>query len=42
MAFCGMNFLTFVETTRGNKARSRNTRLSAIRSFFKFVAGNEP
>jgi site-specific recombinase XerD len=35
-------FLTFVETRRGNKARSRDTRLSAIRSFFKYVAGNEP
>jgi integrase/recombinase XerD len=36
------SFLTFVETTRGNGARSRNTRLSAIRSFFKYVAVNEP
>ena len=36
------DFLTFVETNRGNGARSRNTRLSAIRSFFKYVAGNEP
>jgi integrase/recombinase XerD len=35
-------FLTFVETRRANKARSRNTRLAAIRSFFKYVAGNEP
>jgi site-specific recombinase XerD len=36
------DFLTFIETRRGNGARSRNTRLSAIRSFFKYVAGNEP
>ena len=36
------DFLTFVETRRGNGARSRNTRLSAIRSFFAYVAGNEP
>src|SRR5271154_5320969 len=36
------DFLTFVENNRGNGARSRNTRLSAIRSFFKYVAGNEP
>lgn len=36
------HFLGFVETTRGNSARSRNTRLSAIRSFFKYVAINEP
>ena len=27
---------------RGNAARSRNTRLSAIQSFFKYVAVNEP
>jgi len=31
-----------VETARGNKARSRNTRLAAIRSFFRYVAMNEP
>lgn len=35
-------FLSFVETERKNGARSRNTRLSAIRSFFKYVAINEP
>ncbi len=35
-------FLDFVETSRGNSARSRNTRLAAIRSFFKYVAINEP
>lgn len=36
------DFLTYLETTRGNGARSRNTRLAAIRSFFRFVAMNEP
>ena len=36
------HFLSYIETTRGNSARSRNTRLSAIRSFFKYVAINEP
>jgi integrase/recombinase XerD len=36
------DFLTHVETVRGNGARSRNTRLAAIRSFFRFVAMNEP
>jgi integrase/recombinase XerD len=36
------DFLTFLETKRGNGARSRNTRLSAIHPFFKYVAGNEP
>jgi integrase/recombinase XerD len=35
-------FLLHVETTRRNGARSRNTRLSAIRSFFRFVAISEP
>jgi len=35
-------FLADIEATRGNAARSRNTRLSAIRSFFKYVAANEP
>jgi len=35
-------FLADIESTRGNSARSRNTRLSAIRSFFKYVAMNEP
>jgi integrase/recombinase XerD len=34
-------FLLHVETTRRNGARSRN-RLSAIRSFFRFVAISEP
>jgi site-specific recombinase XerD len=36
------DFLVHVETTRHNGARSRNTRLAAIRSFFRFVAMNEP
>lgn len=36
------DFLTDLEKTRGNGARSRNTRLAGIRSFFKYVAVNEP
>ena len=36
------HFLTDLETTRGDAARSRNTRLAAIRSFYKYVAVNEP
>jgi integrase/recombinase XerD len=36
------DFLSHLETTRGNSPRSRNTRLAAIRSFFRFVAMNEP
>jgi integrase/recombinase XerD len=36
------DFLAHVETQRRNSARSRNTRLAAIRSFFRFVAMCEP
>jgi integrase/recombinase XerD len=36
------DFLVHIETDRRNTARSRNTRLAAIRSFFRFVAMNEP
>jgi len=36
------NFLSFIEKTRGNSARTRNARLAAIRSFFRYVAVNEP
>lgn len=36
------DFLQHVETVRKNTARSRNTRLTAIRSFFRYVAMSEP
>jgi integrase/recombinase XerD len=36
------DFLLHVETARRNSARSRNTRLAAIRSFFRYVGMNEP
>ena len=36
------DFLVHTETARGNSARSRNTRLAAIRSFFRFVAMADP
>src|ERR1700719_4210032 len=36
------NFLMHMEDKRGNSARSRNARLAAIRSFFRFVAMKEP
>ena len=36
------DFLTHTETARGNSARSRNTRLAAIRSFFRYVAMTDP
>lgn len=35
-------FLDDIENSRKNSARSRNTRLAAIRSFFRFVALHEP
>ncbi len=35
-------FLDDIENIRNNSARSRNTRLAAIRSFFRFVAIHEP
>ena len=40
-AFIGA-FLNHLETERGNDARTRNTRLAAIRSFFAYVAVQEP
>jgi integrase/recombinase XerD len=36
------DFLTHIEKVRRNSARSRNTRLAAIRSFYRYVAMNEP
>ena len=36
------NFLNHVETHRHNGVRSRNLRLTAIRSFFQYVAFQEP
>jgi integrase/recombinase XerD len=35
-------FLDEIETQRGNSARSRNLRLTAIRSFFRYAAFEEP
>ena len=35
-------FLSHLENDRGNNARTRNTRLAAIRSFFCYVALQEP
>ena len=37
-----VDFLSHLETTRDNSARTRNARLAAIRSFFRFVASQEP
>ncbi len=35
-------FLEDLETTRGNAIRTRNARLAAIHSFFRYVAAEEP
>ncbi len=35
-------FLEHLEQDRGNSVRTRNARLAAIRSFFRYVALNEP
>lgn len=35
-------FLDFLERERGNRPKTRNARLAAVRSFFKFVALHEP
>lgn len=35
-------FLEHLEQTRGNRARTRNARLAAIHSFFRYVALREP
>ena len=35
-------FLSHLEDQRGNDARTRNTRLAAVRSFFGYVASHEP
>lgn len=37
-----LDFLTDLETRRGNTARTRNARLAATQTFFRFVAGREP
>jgi len=37
-----VNFLCWLEKQRGNSARTRNTRLAAIHSFFQFVALYDP
>jgi site-specific recombinase XerD len=37
-----LDFLADLEASRGNTARTRNARLAAIQTFFRFVAGREP
>ncbi len=37
-----LDFLADLETSRGNTIRTRNARLAAIQTFFRYVAGREP
>ena len=37
-----LDFLTDLETGRGNAIRTRNARLAAVQTFFRYVAGREP
>jgi site-specific recombinase XerD len=37
-----LEFLTHIETKRGNTARTRNARLAAIKSFFRYLEYREP
>jgi site-specific recombinase XerC len=41
-ADCVLDFLNYVERDRGCSARSRNNRLAAIRTFFRFVSLRDP
>ena len=41
-ALAVLRFLDYLEQQRGNSVRSRNVRLSAIRTFFRFVALRDP
>src|SRR5258708_14166567 len=35
-------FLDYLEAERGNSARTRNNRLAALRSFFRYAASRDP
>ena len=37
-----LDFLDYLETTRGNSTRTRNTRLAAIHSFMRYAAVRDP
>jgi site-specific recombinase XerD len=37
-----IRFLSSLETSRGNTIRTRNTRLSAIRTFFRYLISQDP
>ena len=37
-----LDFLDYLETQRGNTARTRNTRLAAVHSFMRYAATRDP
>ena len=37
-----LDFLADLETSRGNTTRTRNARLAAVQTFFRYIAGREP
>jgi integrase/recombinase XerC len=37
-----LDFLSDLEASRGNTVRTRNSRLAAVQTFFRYVAGREP
>jgi integrase/recombinase XerD len=37
-----LDFLEQLEVTRANTARTRNARLAAVQTFFRYIAGQEP
>jgi len=37
-----LDFLAHLETSRANTVRTRNARLAAVQTFFRYVAGREP
>lgn len=37
-----LDFLANLESSRGNTARTRNARLAAVQTFFRYVMGREP
>jgi site-specific recombinase XerD len=37
-----LDFVADLETTRGNTIRTRNARLAAVQTFFRYIAGREP
>jgi len=37
-----LDFLTDLKNSRGNTVRTRNARLAAVQTFFRYVAGREP